>query len=65
MSRKLQIESLECLLLRLLILLVDDVLLARGHGLLHVLGVADELGQRVLILPTNVLCPPQPAVYLR
>lgn len=51
--------------MRLLVLLVDDILLARGHGPLHVLGVADELSQRVLVLAADVLCALQPAVYLR
>lgn len=51
--------------MRLLVLLVDDVLLTRSHGLLHVLGVADELSQRVLVLATDVLCALQTAVYLR
>ena len=55
----------ECLLLRLLVLLVDDVLLTRGHCLLHVLGVADELSQRVLVLAADVLRAPQTPVYLR
>ena len=53
------------LLLGLLILLVEDVLLPGSHGLLHVLCVADELSQRVLVLTGNVLRALQPAVYLR
>ena len=51
--------------MRLLVLFVDDVLLSRSHGPLHVLGVADELSQRVLVLAADVLCALQPAVYLR
>ena len=51
--------------MRLLVLLVDDVLLTRGHCLLHVLGVADELSQRVLVLTADVLRAPQTPVYLR